>query len=123
MDQRLDGWDVSLDAPLKEDSDTERIEFLNSESDSAEDQVARKELESLLHNKVEAFKKDLAERELEIFNSRIFSEDPLTLQEIGEKYNISRERVRQIEKNITRRMKDFFQSELPDFHLYTDRSK
>lgn len=123
MDQRLDGWDVSLDAPLKEDSDTERIEFLNSESDSAEDQVARKELESLLHNKVEAFKKELAERELEIFNSRIFSEDPLTLQEIGEKYNISRERVRQIEKNITRRMKDFFQSELPDFHLYTDRSE
>jgi len=123
MDQRLDGWDVSLDAPLKEDSDTERIEFLNSESDSAEDQVARKELESLLHNKVETFKKDLSERELEIFNSRIFSEDPLTLQEIGEKYSISRERVRQIEKNITRRMKDFFQNQLPDFHLYTDQSE
>ncbi|WP_300673696.1 RNA polymerase sigma factor RpoD/SigA [Desulfoluna sp.] len=123
MDQRLDGWDVSLDAPLKEDSDTERIEFLNSGSDSAEDQVARKELESLLHNKVEEFKKVLSDRELEIFNSRIFSEDPLTLQEIGEKYSISRERVRQIEKNITRRMKDYFQSELPDFHLYTDQSK
>ena len=123
MDQRLDGWDVSLDAPLKEDSDTERIEFLNAESDSAEDQVARKELETLLHNKVETFKKGLSERELEIFTSRIFSEDPLTLQEIGEKYNISRERVRQIEKNITRRMKDFFQDELPDFNLYTDKSE
>ena len=123
MDQRLDGWDVSLDAPLKEDSDTERIEFLNAESDSAEDQVARKELETLLHTKVEAFKKGLSERELEIFTSRIFSEDPLTLQEIGEKYNISRERVRQIEKNITRRMKDFFEDELPDFDLYTDKSE
>ena len=39
MDQRLDGWDVSLDAPLKEDSDTERIEFLSTSTDSIEDQV------------------------------------------------------------------------------------
>jgi RNA polymerase sigma-32 factor len=57
MDQRLDGWDVSLDAPLKEDSDTERIEFMSTESESAEETVAKKEMESLLHEKIAEFRK------------------------------------------------------------------
>ncbi len=118
MDQRLDGWDMSLDAPLKEDSDTERIEFLSTPSDSAEDEVAKKELETLLHGKVAEFRKLLTDRELEIFDQRIFSESPVTLQEIGERYNISRERVRQIEKNIIKKMKEFFKKEIPDFESY-----
>jgi RNA polymerase sigma-32 factor len=119
MDQRLDSWDVSLDAPLKEDSDTGRIEFLSTESESAEDQVAKKEIEALLHDKVAEFKKQLTERELNIFNIRIFSDNPVTLQEIGDQYSISRERVRQIEKNIMKKMKDFFRKEIPDFESYT----
>lgn len=122
MDQRLDGWDMSLDAPLKEDSDTERIEFLSTPSDSAEDQVAKKELESLLHDKVAEFRKSLTERELEIFDQRIFSESPVTLQEIGERYDISRERVRQVEKNIIKKMKEFFKKEIPDFESYEKSS-
>jgi RNA polymerase sigma-32 factor len=118
MDQRLDGWDMSLDAPLKEDSDTERIEFLSTPSDSAEDQMAKKEIESLLHEKVADFRELLTERELEIFDQRIFSESPVTLQEIGERYHISRERVRQVEKNIIKKMKEFFKKEIPDFASY-----
>lgn len=118
MDQRLDGWDMSLDAPLKEDSDTERIEFLSTASDSAEDLVAKKEIEVLLHTKVAEFKKFLTQRELEIFNLRIFSDNPVTLQEIGEHYSISRERVRQVEKNIIKKMKEFFKQSVPDFNSY-----
>lgn len=119
MDQRLDGWDVSLDAPLKEDSDTERIEFLSTNADSAEEKMAKKEIETLLHNKVEDFKKTLTDRELEIFEIRIFSDKPITLQEIGDQYGISRERVRQVEKNIMKKMKEFFKREIPDFEAYT----
>lgn len=119
MGQRLDGWDVSLDAPVKEDSDTERIDFLSAESDSVEDRVAKKEIESLLHTKIDEFKKTLSERELEIFNIRIFSDSPMTLQDIGDKYGISRERVRQVEKNIIKKIKTFFKSEIPDFDFYT----
>ena len=47
MDQRLDGWDLSLDAPIKGDSNTERMDFIRTDSSSAEDQVAKKEMESL----------------------------------------------------------------------------
>jgi RNA polymerase sigma-32 factor len=120
MDQRLDGWDVSLDAPLKDDSDTDRIEFLGSTNESAEDQVAKKETEMLLRLKIEEFRKKMTPRELEIFDLRIFSDDPVTLQEIGDRYGISRERVRQVEKNIIKKIKEYIKREIPDFESYSE---
>lgn len=122
MDQRLDGWDVSLDAPLKDDSNTERIEFLTTDADSVEERVATKEIEALLHNRVFEFKKKLSKRELEIFDNRVFSDNPMTLQDIGDRYGISRERVRQVEKNIIKKMKAFFKDQLPEFESYFDSS-
>jgi RNA polymerase sigma-32 factor len=121
MDQRLDGWDVSLDAPLKDDSDTERIEFVsNEESASVEDEVAKKQMASLLHERIAEFRKEMTERELEIFDQRIFSDSPATLQDIGDRYGISRERVRQVEKNIIRKMRAYFKQEIPDFEAYSE---
>ena len=120
MDQRLDGWDVSLDAPLRDDSDTERIEFLSTSTESIEDQVSKKEIEVLLHNKIAEFRKKMTPREIEIFDLRIFSDNPVTLQEIGDRYGISRERVRQVEKNIIKKMSEFFKKEIPDFASYTE---
>lgn len=121
MDQRLDGWDVSLDSPVKEGSDTGRIEFVSEGSSSAEDKVAKKQIEVLLHNKVAEFREQMSDRELEIFDQRIFADNPVTLQEIGDRYGISRERVRQIEKNVIKKMRDFFKSEIPDFDVYTNK--
>jgi len=120
MDQRLDNWDVSLDAPLKEDSDTERIDFISPMVESAEDKMAQKEMNALLHGKIEEFRKKLSSREIEIFDQRIFSDNPATLQEIGDRYGISRERVRQVEKNIVKKMRDFFKREMSDFDSYTE---
>jgi len=118
MDQRLANWDLSLDEPLKDDSNTERIEFINVDSDSSEDRLAKKEIEDILYTKVAEFKKTLNERELDIFDRRIFSDSPETLQEIGEAYSISRERVRQIENNIIKKMKAYFKKDMPDFEMY-----
>ena len=118
MDQRLANWDLSLDEPLKNDSNTQRIEFINIETDTSEDRVAKKEIEDILHKKVKEFKKTLNERELDIFDRRIFSDSPQTLQQIGEIYSISRERVRQIENNILKKMKAFFKKGMPDFDMY-----
>ncbi len=64
------------------------------------------------------FKKKMNKRELEIFNMRIFSDDPATLQEIGDRYGISRERVRQIEKSLIKKLREFFKREIPDFDSY-----
>jgi len=118
MGQRLDSWDLSLDEPMKDDSDTERGAFFSSDEESVESRVARKELESLIRRKVGEFKKQLNERELDIFEKRVFTDTPETLQEIGDKYVISRERVRQLEKNIVKKMKAFLEKEIPDFESY-----
>ncbi len=120
MDQRLDGWDVSLDAPLKEDSDTERVDLLSYDAETAEDKVAKKEMTLLLQEKIETFKKKMTPREIEIFELRIFSDNPMTLQEIGDRYGISRERVRQVEKNVIKKMRDYFKQEIPDFNAYVE---
>lgn len=120
MDQRLDGWDVSLDAPLTDDSDSEKIEFISYDSESAEEKMAKKEMDNLIHSKIEIFRKRMSKRENEIFDLRIFSDNPATLQEIGDRYGISRERVRQVEKNIITKMREFVKEEMPDFMSYID---
>ena len=123
MEQRLNSWDVSLDAPLKDDTDTERIEFINSETVSTEDRVAEKEMGIILGNKIAEFRKKMTQKELDIFDQRIFSETPVTLQEIGDNYGISRERVRQVEKNIIKKMKEYFKGEIPDFDSYSNEDR
>ena len=118
MDHRLDSWDVSLDAPIKDGSDGERIDFLSMPGDSAEDQVARKEMKQILNEKLGIFREHLNEREAEIFDKRIFSDPPVTLQEIANQYGISRERVRQVESGVIKRLKVFLEREIPDFDTY-----
>jgi RNA polymerase sigma-32 factor len=120
MDQRLDGWDVSLDAPMKDDSDTERIDVFKASSVSVEDQVSKKEIEAILHQRIAEFRKEMEPRELDIFDLRIFAENPKTLQEIGNSYGISRERVRQVQKNIIKKMRVYFKHKLPDFASYSE---
>ena len=120
MDQRLNGWEISLDAPIKEGSDNERSGFVASEAVSAETQVAKKEMGAILHEKLASFKNNLNERELDILENRVFSDTPTTLQDIGKRYGISRERVRQIEHNMIKRMKSYFEREIDDFDSFLE---
>jgi RNA polymerase sigma-32 factor len=120
MDQRINGWDVSLDAPLADEGDTARIEFLKTSAESLEDQISKKEFEVILHRRIAEFRKEMNKRELDIFDQRIFAENPKTLSEIGKQYGISRERVRQIQKQIIAKMKDSFQHTLPDYAAYSE---
>ncbi len=118
MDQRLDGWDISLNSPLSDDSESEKIELVSYDSESAEEQVAKKQMDKLIYSKIDEFRKLMTKRENEIFDLRIFSDNPATLQEIGDRYGISRERVRQLEKNIINKMREFIKDELPDLVSY-----
>lgn len=120
MDQRLDGWELSLDAPVKDDSDDERMAFIATPGVSVDRQVAKKEMEAILHEKLAIFKDELNDRELDILENRLFSDAPATLQDIGQRYGISRERVRQIESNMIKRMKSYFEQEIPEFDSFLD---
>ena len=120
MDQRLDAWEVSLDAPIRDDSNDERMAFVPSPGISPDTQVSRKEIKEILHEKLEAFKKNLNDRELDILKNRLFSDSPVTLQEIGKNYGISRERVRQVEADMIKKMKSYFEQEIPEFSSFLE---
>lgn len=115
MDQRLNSWDVSLNAPVKENFNTEMINFLHAESKSPEEQIAKEEIKALLNEKIDEFKTTITHRERDIFDKRIFTEDPVTLQNLGRRYGISRERVRQVEKEIINKIKTYFEDNIVDF--------
>ncbi len=115
MDQRLGAWELSLESPLKEDSNESFGDFLAAEQDTAEEAVAAKELKALLADKLADFRTGLSGKEATIFDERIMAETPATLQEVGEKYGISRERVRQIQARLVRKIRDYLEEEIPDF--------
>ena len=115
MDQRLNSSDVSLNEPVKEYSNAEMIDNIPAESKSPEEQVAVSQIQELLHQKINEFKSTITHREIEIFEKRIFTEDPVTLQKLGDRFGISRERVRLVEKGVINKIKTFFEREIPDF--------
>jgi RNA polymerase sigma-32 factor len=75
-------------------------------------------MDAVIHEKLGSFKKGLNERETFILEHRVFSDSPETLQVIGERYGITRERVRQIEANLIKKIRTYFQREIPDFDSF-----
>ena len=121
MQVRMQGGDLSLDAPINEEGMLRGESLaLTSGEDSAEDKMADGELMEIFEDQLTAFKKTLSGRDLEIFNDRMLAETPLTLQELGDRYNISRERARQVESNIMKSLKEFVKKEKAISELMDD---
>jgi RNA polymerase sigma-32 factor len=114
MEQRLAHRDLSVDVPLGEGDEATMLNFLPDEKQSPEEQVAEAEYKQVLSEKMELFAKTLKDKELVIYRERLMNEEPLTLREIGEKYGISRERVRQIEERVKKKLKAYLSKELRD---------
>jgi RNA polymerase sigma-32 factor len=114
MEQRLSGRDVSVDAPVGDDGDATMLDFLSKGSDDTEQRVGEAEVRAMITEKIREFGQTLRDKEKVIFDLRMVAEEPLTLQEIGEKYGISRERVRQLEERIKKRLRAFLVEEIPD---------
>ena len=115
MTQRLGGGEVSINAPVGDGGKEEFSSFLPDERTDIDDQLSERQGRTVLLDKLEEYKKTLKGKELDIFESRIMSDSPLTLQELGDKYNISRERVRQIQARIVNNIKKWLSEEIPDF--------
>ncbi len=114
MDQRLGSRDVSLDTPIEQDSRERFMDLLPSEEVHLDERIANEQLKGLFNQKIDKFRKTLKGRDLDIWENRILAPMPATLHEIGNKYGISYERVRQIEKNLLKRFKAFVTKEIPD---------
>jgi len=117
MDQRLNSWEISLDSPLKEDSEDTHKSFLPSDDLPVDDQLADREAKAILHEKLMLFREQLKGKEAVIFDRRLLTDEPMTLQEIGDRFGISRERVRQLESRLKKNLKAYLEEEIADIDL------
>src|ERR1700712_3631420 len=97
MNRRLSGPDSSLNAPLRSESESEWQDWLADDTMDQETRLAEREEMGDRHNLLVGAMKDLTDRERDILQTRRLQEDPATLEELSQKFGISRERVRQIE--------------------------
>jgi RNA polymerase sigma-32 factor len=118
MEVRLSSSEKSLDAPVgdAEGRSTSRVDMVPSMSEGPEALMAGGELQALLKDRLADFRKTLVgkDKDVAIFDERLVADDPLTLQELGDRFGISRERVRQLEQRLTMRLRDFLRAELGD---------
>jgi RNA polymerase sigma-32 factor len=106
MRGRIAGRDLSLDTPLDYDGGATRMDFLASDTENVEDYLGRESNKKLVQKAIKSLVKTLNNKELEILHKRLLADDPVTLQNIGDKFSISRERVRQIEQSLKKKIKN-----------------
>jgi RNA polymerase sigma-32 factor len=116
MTERLAYTDVSLDATIHDGSDDTMMDTIRSDDD-VEEIVSERQKTAMLSKKVTEFKHTLDDRDSFIFNHRVMAEEPMTLEQIGSRFNISRERVRQVELRMIKKLKEHFEGEAAIFGL------
>ncbi len=126
MTMRMAGDDLSLDAPATRGDDDEgpsRLERVEAHAADPGDTMGDAELKRIFREKLEEFASTIRdEKERFIFENRLLppeGKEPLTLQQVGDRFKLTRERARQIEAKLTARLRDELRSELPDFELMT----
>jgi RNA polymerase sigma-32 factor len=104
MDLRMGSRDVSLHEFIGDEGDTKHIDLLAYEGDNQELALIKSEEKSLVQENISSALAGLTERESYIIVNRVMADNPETLQEIGNKFNITRERARQIEKQALKKV-------------------
>jgi RNA polymerase sigma-32 factor len=120
MDQRLGSWELSLDQPLSPDSEGTLLDVLPAQETAADEALGQRQLRLLFRQKVAEFAKTLDEREEDILRNRLLSETPLTLDDLGQKYGITKERTRQLEARIISKLRAFMKKDIKDFEALRD---
>lgn len=118
MGCRLDNEEVSLESPIGSDSDTEKKDFIASNGPGIEDILCSRDMKKRVHSLVQDLEGSHNEKEKMILEKRLLTDDPLTLQKISEIFGISRERIRQIESNMLRKMKKYIEETDPEMMIF-----
>jgi RNA polymerase sigma-32 factor len=118
MDQRMSNWEASLDTPLRGDDERSLMDVLPQKEERIDKTLAKREMQALVNTKLKEFKKTLKNKELYLYEHRLLAENPATLQEIGDNYGITRERARQIEEKLLRKIKTYLEQEIPGVEDY-----
>lgn len=110
MSRRLSQSEAHLDAPVGHDSEAVLSDFIADDDVPLDEKIAKEEIQDKFQEKLTAFAKDLKPREQKILQERLLAEVPLTLQHIADEYGISKERARQIEERIIKKLRDYFEA-------------
>ncbi len=97
MNRRLSAPDSSLNAPLRSDSESEWQDWLADDTIDQETRLANTEEMDERHSLLTTAMGELTERERDILEARRLRDEPATLEDLSQKYGVSRERIRQIE--------------------------
>lgn len=118
VDQHMRAPALSLHAPAGDDEDGRALAEVVAEKDarSPEEETARSELGSLVREKLDLFAADhlVDERERVIWSDRLIAVDPVSLSQLGERFGVSKERIRQVEARMKKRLKQFLEEQLGD---------
>lgn len=114
MEIRLSGRENSLDAPLQDGERGSLGDLIPSDDESADDAMAQRQTGEALREHLNAFAGTLAGRDIDIWTKRLVADQPQTLQEIGDHFGVSRERARQLEARIMRRLTRFLGDRVED---------
>ncbi len=115
MEKRMASPDVSLAAPVgSRESSTPRtyLDMLPVDSLQPDEEVEGNEFRSLLRSKLEKFARTLKGRDMVIYRERLMSDKPLTLKQIGDRYGVTKERARQLEKRLLEKLRDYLKEEM-----------
>lgn len=104
MDLRLSHRDLSLDATISDDGEVSHLDYLTYDGDDQEVSLIKKEEMELARQNIAGAMAALNEKESYIIRHRVMADNPETLQEIGNRYRITRERARQIEKQALKKL-------------------
>ncbi len=123
MERRLSQSDLSIDAPTRDEEGSASFgDFIPSPGASVETQVADEDMRATFREIVERFSVGLDDRDTQILRERILSEDPRTLQQIGDDLGLTRERVRQLEKKLVDGLREYLRENLVDFDYWAPES-
>ncbi len=115
MGRRLGQNDLSLDMPLGDSNNFTAMDIIPALEPAMDTELAQTEMHELLHEQLKKIKPTLNEKEKAILADRLLAEEPLTLRELGEKYGITRERVRQIESKLLEKLHTHLSQNIFDF--------
>lgn len=116
MDQRLASTDLSLNMPVGDDpAGSTRMDFLPALGPGLEEHIAGNEIARLVRRQLKGILPRLSEKEVYILQHRLLTDEPVTLREIGERYNVTRERVRQLEARLLEKLRKHLSGDIRDF--------
>lgn len=109
----IGAMDVSIDTPIHSGSTMTPAQIL-TDGKSLEVSAELNQFQEILKKNIENFKTELNTKEIDILNQRVLSEDPLSLQEIGDQRGVTREAVRQAEQRLLKKFKTFIEENMPE---------